>query len=71
MSNVVILPVVTRLDIPAERILNSALEEDLNSAIVIGRTRDGDIYFSSSMPDGPEALWLLEKVKAALLAEAD
>lgn len=71
MSNVVILPVVTRLGIPAERILNSALEEDLNSAIVIGRTRDGDIYFASSMPDGPEALWLLEKVKADLLAEAD
>ena len=71
MNNVVILPVVTRLDIPAERILTAALDEDLDSAIVIGRTKDGDIYFASSMPDGPEALWLLEKVKAALLAEAD
>jgi hypothetical protein len=71
MSNVVILPVVTRLDIPAERILNGALEKGLDSCIVIGRTKDGDIYFSASMADGGEALWLLEKSKIALLGEAD
>ena len=71
MSNVVILPVITRLDIPAERILNGAIEEDLESAVVVGRTRDGDIYFASSLADGPETLWLIEKIKAALLSEAD
>lgn len=71
MSNVVVLPVVTRLDIPAETILTRSIDEDLQSAIVIGRTQDGDIYFASSMPDGPEVLWLIEKIKATLLAEGD
>ena len=71
MSNIVYLPVVTRLDVPAERILTEALEEDLESAIVIGRTREGDIYFASSIASGPEALWLIEKAKAALLEEGE
>jgi hypothetical protein len=66
-NNVVILPVVTRLDIPAERVLNTALAADLDGVVVIGQRKDGSYYFSSSIADGGDVLWQLEWAKAALM----
>lgn len=68
-DNVVILPVVTRLDIPPERVLNGALEADLEAVIVIGVTKDDSHYFSSSLGHGGEVLWLIERAKLALMQE--
>lgn len=67
MSNVVELPVVTSLDIPCERILRKAAEADLQTAIVIGRDQDGELYFASSVADGGDVLWLMEIAKKALI----
>ena len=66
-DNVVVLPVITRLDIPPERVLNAALAEDLDRVVVIGRKKDGSYYFSSSTADGAEVLWQMERAKLALL----
>jgi hypothetical protein len=66
-DNVIILPVVTRLNIPPDRVLNGALTADLDGAVVIGQRKDGSYYFSSSIADGGDALWLLEWAKLALL----
>jgi hypothetical protein len=66
-NNVVILPVVTRLDIPVERVLNTALAADLDGVVVIGKQKDGYYYFSSSIADGGDVLWQLEWAKAALM----
>ena len=66
-DNVVILPVVTRLNIPPDRVLNDALAANLDGALVIGQRKDGSYYFSSSIADGGEALWLLEWAKVALM----
>jgi hypothetical protein len=66
-DNVVILPVVTRLNIPPERVLNDALAADLDGAVVIGQRKDGSYYFSSSIADGGDVLWLLEWAKVALM----
>ena len=66
-NNVVILPVVTRLDVPAERVLNAALAADLDGVVVIGKQKDGGYYFSSSVADGGDVLWLLEWAKLALM----
>lgn len=59
---------ITRLDLPVERILGKALEADLDSAVVIGWGKDGELYFASSYAGGPEVLWLLETAKRDLLA---
>ena len=67
MSNVTVLNTVTRLDIPVERVLSSAQEKGLESAVVIGWDADGDFYFASSVSDGAETLWLLEIAKKRLL----
>jgi hypothetical protein len=66
-DNVVILPVVTRLDIPAERVLSTAHAADLDAVLVIGKQKDGAYYFSSSVADGGDVLWQLEWAKAALM----
>ncbi len=66
-DNVVILPVVTTIPIPVERILTQAVKADLKMCIVIGEKEDGSLYFSSSEPDGGDVLWQLEKAKLALL----
>ncbi len=66
MGEVVILDLITSLDIPAERVLSRAIDADITQAIVIGRDKDGDLYFASSVADGAEILWLIERAKLKL-----
>lgn len=68
MTNVVTLSVPTKLDLPADRILQSAVAADLECAIVIGRTKDGVEYFASSLADGGDVLWLMERFKLQLVS---
>ena len=70
-DNVVVLPVVTRLAVPVDRVLKSALEAGLTEVVVIGYDADGDHYFSSSEPDGPSVLWAMERAKLRLLRVED
>lgn len=67
VPKVTMLPVLTRLDVPCERILNAALESTLQKVVLVGVDADGEMYFASSMADGGDALWWLEKAKKALL----
>lgn len=67
LAPVTILPVVTSLDLDAQRVLQAALDEGLERAIIIGRTQDGDFYFASSKSDGGEVLWELEVARLKLM----
>lgn len=67
MSNVVDIGCITKLDLPADRILAKAQAAGLETAIVIGVDKDGDFYFASSAADGGDVLWWIEKAKLALL----
>ena len=67
MGKVVTFNGVTRLDIPAERVLNAVLEADLEKVVVIGYAKDGSEYFASSIADGGTVLWLMERLKLQLL----
>ena len=68
VPKVTVLPVITTLDIPTERVLQGALDAELSGCFVVGLTADGDLYFSSSFADGGDVLWWMEKAKLALLA---
>lgn len=70
MGNVVLFEGVTALDLPADRVLENA-PKDLESVVIIGFTADGEEYFSSSIANGPEVLWLLERAKKSLLATVE
>ena len=67
MSDVIDLPVITTLDIPPEKILNSAIKAEITTAVVVGWDKNGELYFTSSVSDGGEVLWLLEIAKKALM----
>ncbi len=66
MGDVHILNCVSRLDIPADRVLESAIGK-LDEVVLIGYNKDGDEYFASSVADGGTVLWLTEKMKKKLL----
>ena len=66
MGEVVILNCVSRLDLPPDRILESAVGK-LDKVVVIGYGKDGQEYFASSIADGGTVLWLMEKMKKKLL----
>lgn len=71
MADIITLPVVTTLDIPPEKILADAAQEQFEDVIVIGRTRSGQEYFASSSPDGGVVIWRLERAKLKLLRMGD
>lgn len=67
MGDVVPLGCITSLDIPPEKILNAAIQHDLETVLVIGRTKEGELYFAGSSADGGDALWLMALAKKALM----
>ena len=70
MSNVIRFNGITRLDISAEVVLQSAVGK-LQGVILVGLDNDGKEYFDSSYADGGTALWLLERLKKKLLEVGD
>ena len=70
-DNVINLPVVTRLDLPPDRVLQEALNADLEGVVVIGYAKDGSEYMASSIAGGPEVNWLLDRCKARMMAFDD
>lgn len=58
---------ITTLELPVERILETALDSDLDQVIVIGVEQDGEFYLSSSKTDCDKLLWLIEVAKKRLM----
>jgi hypothetical protein len=56
---------MTRLDLPADRILEEAMGK-LDQTVVIGYDKDGELYVASSVADGADILWFLEVAKRKL-----
>jgi len=57
---------ITRLNIPADQVLVAAIDK-LESVIIIGYDKEGQEYFASSIADGGDTLWLVERFKKRLL----
>lgn len=67
-DNVVYWNGVTRLDIPADRVLECNLGL-FESVVLIGYDKEGHEYFVSSIADGGDVLWLIERLKARLISD--
>lgn len=67
LAPVVILPVVTSLNTDAQRVAQEALDAQLETIIIVGRTFDGEFYFASNKADGGSCVWELETAKLKLL----
>ncbi len=68
MGDITILStLITSLDLPVERVLLAAIEEDLDEVLVIGFTNNGDFYFAANKASGADTLWLLKLAEHKLL----
>lgn len=70
-DNVVNFPGITTLDMDPERILEGARKANLSDIVILGYDQAGDEWFASSVADGAQVLWLLERLKLQLLRIAD
>lgn len=68
MDDIILFPGITRLDIPADRVLRAAMDV-LEGVVVLGYDADGEEYFASSYADGGDVIWLLERCKKLLLED--
>lgn len=66
-ADIIDLNVVTKLDLPPEKVLNKALAAGLTEVVVIGLDPSGNFWFASSKADGGDVLWHLEIAKKRLL----
>lgn len=58
---------ITRHDLPVEQILDAAGAAGLRVAVVLGYDANGKEYFASTVADGADVVWLLERCKLQLL----
>jgi len=70
VSNVVTLPVITRLNLNADRTLESLIGK-LEGFVLSGWDKDGNEFFSTTFADGGEVLWLLERCKMVLMEQRE
>ena len=66
MGKLIPLGNITRLDLPVNTVLKAA-EDQLESVVLLGYDKEGEEYFASTIADGGEVIWLLEKAKKKLL----
>lgn len=59
---------MTKLDIPVERVLKWAAEQDLDKVLVIGWTKDGTLYAAGSTGKIGDNLHLVEAFKYGLMS---
>lgn len=67
MADVLEFTGLSRISLPASKVLEKAMSRDLADAIVIGRTKDDGLYFHATTQDGGDVLWLIELIKKHLL----
>ena len=69
-NNIHYLNNTTTLDIPADRVLEQAIGK-LTKVVIAGHDIHGDLYFASSVADGGDCLWLIEKLKHRLMTDTE
>ncbi|TKB27504.1 hypothetical protein FCL47_05040 [Desulfopila sp. IMCC35006] len=65
-----IVPGLTCSDIPVDDVLEAAIGE-LRDVVIIGTYKDGREFFASSIADGPNVNWMLDRAKKALIEIID
>lgn len=69
-ENFIIVPKLICPDIPVDKVLEAAIGE-LDEVAIIGTHKDGREYFASSVADGPNVNWMLDRAKKALIEIVD
>lgn len=65
MSNIESIGTITALDLSVNQVLEGG-KDKLDSCLLIGFDKDGELYCASTMHDGGDIIWLLEACKRKL-----
>ena len=65
MGEVVSFRGVTRLDLDPDRTLENT-KGQLKNFVIIGHDKEDNFFFSSTMADGGDVLWLMEQARLSL-----
>lgn len=71
-SNIVQFPnreYITTGNIDPKGVLEGVTDNELDTVIVLGWTKDDKEYFASSTANGMEILWLLERLKIRIMMD--
>jgi hypothetical protein len=66
MSNIIPFTGITKLNLNPDMVLENT-KGKLEGFVIIGYTKDGEEHFASTYADGGTVLWLVERMKKALL----
>ena len=66
MGKIIPIGGITKLDLPADRILEAA-KGRLEGVVLIGFDKEGSVYAASSYADGGDVMWLLEMCKQKMM----
>jgi len=66
-DNIIPLGNITRLDYPTDRVLDECKGHCSVGVVIAGWDDDGQLCFASSIADGGDVLWLLERAKQELM----
>jgi hypothetical protein len=69
-KNVVYPKLITKMDLPPDRIIEAAIGK-MSEVVICGYNNEGKFYIASSVADGGSILWHLEHAKRTLLAIVD
>jgi hypothetical protein len=61
----------SKSEVPNQTVLQAAIDDGVQSVIVIGFYPNGDLYFSSSSPNAAEISFLLKRAERRLHDEVD
>ena len=64
-------PYPSRIDLPPEKVLNAACDQEFEGVVVLGFLKDGSTYMASSYADGGTVSWLVDRVKHVMHAHVD
>lgn len=70
MAKIITFTGITKLDLPADRVLEAA-KDQLEGVVILGYTKEGDEYFASTYANGGTVNWLLDRCKQKLLEGMD
>lgn len=70
-SNVEWLEIPTRNNIDPNNVLLGAINHGLTDVVICGFDKRGEEYFSSSIADGGDTIWIMERMKKMLLEVPD
>ena len=70
-DNVERLRITSRHDLDPEDVLRCALNEGLSEVVIVGFDKEGREYFASSLADGGDAVWHLNRGIYRLMRIAD